>query len=315
MERALADYVTAIDPSRGAPEAVPGLQRLPPHPQRSVELPRRTVDIAGFLAIQGCALSERVGHRNSVLGRVMLDSQRWVYEAGFIKDAEACLPLLDAPLRGELEAVVAEKRAELPVVVWNAIWGGAEVPHVLALSGLDLDPGAGGAAQEAASALGMLRRHAAEPLVIESAALESALATLRGSTVGGDVLRALAGLRHYLDAAAERLEGLAAAPPCDSLREVFETRYVGEIQPYLARTHRAAEPLVMAAWDLYRATAGALPQPLPAVELYAGAQLSPEAPDGLWRGYQAAVHRHTAAWQQVGATCGFLPTASPIVVQ
>lgn len=310
-ERALADYVAAIDPTQPAPAPAPGLQRLPPYSQRNLELPRRTVDIAGFLAIQGCALSERVGQRNSVLGRVMLGSQRWVYEAGFVRDAEACLPLLDEPLRGELDAVLADKRAELPVVVWNAIWGGAELPHLLALSGLDLDPGAGGAAQEAAAALGQLRRHAGEPLAVDSPRLESALATLRSSTVGGDTLRALDGLRHHLDAAAERLEGVAAAPPCERLREVFERRYAAEIQPYLARTHRAGESLLTAAWHLYEETAGALPRPAPELGAYAHAQLSPDAPNGVWRRYQAALRRHTTAWQRVGGACGFLPTASP----
>ncbi len=310
-ERALAAYVAAIDPAAPVSTYTPDLQRLPPHPQRSVELPRRTTDIAGLLAIQGCALGERVGQRNSSLGRVMPDSQRWVYEVGFLRDAERCLPLLDEALRAELEWVVAAKQAELPVVVWNAIWGGPELVHLLALSGQGLDPGAHGAASAATDALAALRRHAEDPRAVTSPALEAALETLRSSTVGGDVVRALDGLRHHLDAAAARLEALAAAPPCERLREVFTDHYAAVVQPYLARTHRAGEPLLTAAWDLYEETAGRLPARLPAVDAYARAQLSPTAPNGVWRRYQAALQRHTAAWQRVGAACDLLPAPGP----
>lgn len=305
-ERKLAAYVAAIDPDRGsAPPLASALQRLPPRPQRSIELPRRTTDIAGFLALQGCALGELVGHRNSGLGRVMTDSQRWVYEAAFLREADACLPGLDVDRRRELQEVLDEKEADLPVVVWNAIWGGPELQHLLALSGRDLDPGAGGAAVQAAEALGLLRRFAAEPGAITSADLEAALKTLRSSTAGGDVLRALEALAHYLDEAAVRLEAAAGAPDCERLRGVFERRYAGEVQPYVARTHQAAAPLFAVLWDLYEETSRRLPARLPDVATY----VAQFAPTGVWGRYEAALRRHTAAWQRVTAACGFAPGA------
>lgn len=306
-ERALAAYVTAIEPNVPFTAHDSTLQRLPAHPQRSIALPRRTTDISGFLALQGCALGERIGERNSVLGRVMMDSQRWVYEAAFLRDAEACLPGLDPPLRAELQAVIDDKRADLPAVVWNAIWAGPEMQHLLALSGRDLDPGASGAASSAVSALATLRRLAADPRSIRSAELEEALATLRSSTVGGDLLRTLERLRHDLDAAAQRLEAAASAPDCERLRGVFEGRYAAEVQPHIARTHRAGAALQAVLWDLYQETAAHLPAALPEVAAYA----TQIAPDGVWGRYQAALARHTAAWQQVGSRCDFLPVAPP----
>jgi hypothetical protein len=306
-ERALAAYVTAIDPASDPTTTPTTLQRLPAHPQRSVALPRRTTDISGFLALQRCALGERIGERNSVLGRVMMDSQRWVYEAAFLRDAEACLPELDPVLRAELQAVIDSKRAELPSVVWNAIWAGPELQHLLALSGHDLDPGANAAASPAITALDTLRRLAADPLHVSSAELEAALATLRSSTVGGDLLRTLERLADELTAAAERLEAAAAAPDCERLRGVFERHYGAEVQPHIARTHRVGAALQAVLWDMYQETSGRLPEIPPEVAAYA-AQL---APDGLWGRYEAALTRHTRAWQQVGSRCGFLPVASP----
>jgi hypothetical protein len=302
-ERALAAYVAAIDPATPVPPHTPTLQRLPPRPERSIVLPRRTTDIAGFLALQGCALGERIGERNSGLGRVMMDSQRWVYEAAFLRDAEVCLRDLDGELHDELAAVIAAKRADLPAVVWNAIWAGPELPHLVALSGRDLDPGAGAVAPAATDALAMLRRLAVRPLDVTSPELEQALATLRTSTVGGDALRALDLLRHFLDAAAARLEQHANAPDCPRLQSVFTDRYAEDVQPHIARTHRASEPLLAVLEDLYRETAP--PDAPPAVATWV-AQLP-----AVRGAYQAALTRHTAAWRVVGERCGFLPVAAP----
>ncbi len=304
-ERALAAYVTAIDPSAPHTGHTSTLRRLPAHPQRSITLPRRTTDISGFLALQGCALGERIGERNSVLGRVMMDSQRWVYEAAFLGDAARCLTGLAPSLRTELQAVVDEKRDELPKVVANAIWAGPEIQHLLALSGRDLDPGADPAASSAVVALDTLRTLAAAPLAVTSAELEQALQTLRRSTVGGDLLRTLELLQHDLDAAADRLEAAADDPDCDRLRDVFERHYSAVVQPHLARTHRAGAALQAVLWDLYQETAGRLTAELPELAAYA-AQL---APDGVWGRYTAALARHTAAWQRVGDRCHFLPVA------
>lgn len=302
-ERALAAYVAAIDPATPVPPHSPSLQRLPAQPQRSVEIPRRTTDIAGFLGLQGCALGERIGERNSGLGRVMMDSQRWVYEVGFLRDAAQCMSVLDADAQVELAAVVAAKQSDLPAVISNAIWAGPEIQHLLALSGRDLDPGLGAAAPAATDALGLLRRLAADPSIVTSADLEGALHTLRGSTVGGDVLRALDLLAHFLDAAAARLEAAAADPDCPRLRDVFERRYAPEVQPHLARTHRAAGPLLTALSDLYEETAAHAALP----ELAAWhARIAP-----LHQRYTTALARHTAAWQVVGQRCSFLPTAPP----
>jgi hypothetical protein len=304
-ERALAAYVEAIDPDAAVPTFTSKLQRLPPYPQRSVELPRHTTDISGFLHVQGCALGERIGERNSGLGRVMVGSQRWVYESSFLRDAEVCLPMMEASERGELQVVVDEKRAALAAVVWNAIWAGPEIQHLLALSGHDLDPGATGAAGPAADALATLRRLADDPLHVTSRELEGALGSLRGNTVGGDTLRAIEVLGHFLGAAADQLEAAAAAPDCPRLRAVFEHDYVGELQPYIARTHRAGATLLPVLRYLYDETAARLPAELPALAAYRQ-QL---APAGVWDRYEAALARHTAAWRVVGERCDFLPAA------
>ena len=304
-ERALAAYVAAIDPDTHVPALASSLQRLPGHPRRSIELPRRTTDISGFLSLQGCALGERVGERNSGLGRVMMDSQRWVYEAAFLRDAVVCLSLLTEPERSELAGVIADKRADLPSVVWNAIWAGPEIQHMLALSGRDLDPGATGAAGPAADALAVLRRLADDPLRVTTPELEQALATLRSSTVGGDLLRALEVLAHFLGAAADRLEAANRAPNCPHLRVVFERDYAGELQPYIARTHRAGASLLPVLHDLYKETSARLPAELPAMASWA----EQIGPTGVRGRYEAALARHTAAWRVLGERCDFSPTA------
>jgi hypothetical protein len=103
--------------------------------------------------------------------------------------------------------------------------------------------------------------------------------------------------------------GEASERACAGLRRVFEGRYVGELQPQIAGIHRAGEAHLSARWALYRETAGSVEEQLPALAEYAQALLNPAAPEGLWRRYEAALERHTAAWQRVSGRCGFAPGA------
>jgi hypothetical protein len=154
---------------------------------------------------------------------------------------------------------------------------------------------------------------------VESRALEGALATLAQGSAGGDLLRSAAALTHHLERAAAVIEaadaamsavsatGEASERACAGLRRVFEGRYVGELQPQIAGIHRAGEAHLSARWALYRETAGSVEEQLPALAEYAQALLNPAAPEGLWRRYEAALERHTAAWQRVSGRCGFTP--------
>jgi DNA topoisomerase IB len=45
----------------------------------------------------------------------------------------------------------------------------------------------------------------------------------------------------------------------------------------------------------------------PAFESYYAATLDPASEQGLWHGFNAALQRHTRAWQSVLKPCGMMP--------
>lgn len=110
-------------------------RQMPRRRDRVLSMPELELGMLDFLSLYGCELQYVVGERNSIMGRVMQPANRLRYELRFIQAARTCMPTLaDDDLRTVLAEAVASKRASLPLAVWNATWGTAEVETLFTLS-------------------------------------------------------------------------------------------------------------------------------------------------------------------------------------
>ncbi len=133
---------------------------------------------------------------------------------------------------------------------------------------------------------------------------------------GGKIVRALSLSGFYLDRAGRLLEQAASTERtcpmgektrrrrAEYLFNVFVKFYAGEVQPYISRLHQVASPLVESVKQLQKGQKVAIP---PAFESYYAATLDPASEQGPWHGFNAALQRHSRAWQSVLKPCGMMP--------
>ncbi len=326
----LADYVSRVEnvtESQASAEFAfeSNLLSYPGRRDRRLALADVRIGMLSFLGLIQCGLQEIVGERNSGLGKVMPVSQQLIYEHRLLVSARQCRRQFEArgsnlfELQQTLDEIVRIKTAELPKAYWNATFGSPEFEQMfsLAASPLPIDAAGRSNGEIERALLHLLAlgdRLGEETLELESARLEAQYKALRSRRLAGELLGALDLLRHHLDAATRSIETrLERRPMCYKqrptekariLENVFRKYYVALVQPYLSRVHRQTRTWLEPVNRLAEAQRA---QMTPAFAAYFEAQLSLDAPDGLWKKYDRAVHRHTRAWQTVLGQCGLMP--------
>ncbi len=299
---------------------VPAAPELPRLRERVRPVPELTVGVVDFLGLYGCGLQHVVGERNSSLGRVMHPSSRLAYELRFLQAAEACVPLVTrAGLAERLEGMIEVKRASLPDVAWNAVWGSREIEDLLTRSKGPLrvapDRVAIAAAAEDLQTLRAIVSRAAEgDLGVDVEALDVVYQRWLRQPLPGQLLRSAVLLTVRLNDAAELVEGrLGDRPLCyrsqrnrraDTLQSMFMAVFIGEVQPYLADVHRARREVLPPLQEL--AALGG-PHGGALFAAYAEEALDESGASSRWSALDAATKRHTLAWQRLLEQCGMRP--------
>ncbi|KZN13532.1 DUF3080 family protein [Marinomonas sp. TW1] len=277
---------------------------LPPTRNRQNALSTFDVSLLDFLSLQRCDIGIVAGRKNSILGRVMPDSQRFLYEIDIVRAIESC-PIADPALERELMLVAQQKRIELPKAFGNAIFNGEESEAFFSLSNGFLPLNYSTAKQQ--SLLNALIRFVkigntldALP-VIQGGVFEQDLKRLMDSEFAGRLLFSLVYVRGYLDQVTTQVVQLSkkdCGAPVNYLRQQFETHYVKQIQPYMGRLSQSAY------------------QVLPLLnELAQWSHLTPEmqafmmqydmtSSQSEWQQYQMASQRHAKAWSALFHMCG-----------
>ncbi len=297
-------------------------------PKRSTALPRRRVrrleptdhriGILDFLSIQGCELGVLAAVKTSAMGRQMPYSMRLTHELAVLEVSDACIAELDdEELQLELESIVASKRAERGVHVWNALWAGDEIEAYLTPTPrVALESSSGDGAMSALDRLrigveGMREREA------DGRAVEDALTRLMRARSLGRALRDLDVASARLDAASEMVSSVdseACGPVQARLVDAFKSTYLQFVQQPLGFAHRRVadelpglHALVLMSMDALDAAGRPTPAPM---RVWFETVLDPDAPDAVWPTYQGALRRHVAAWAPVLSVCGELATSS-----
>ena len=96
-------------------------RQFSPAPQVQIERPAKKLGVLELIDVHHCQLGPLVAARNGALGRVQTPSQRLVYDQRLIAGLEACESVSEA-----LQNVLLERKRELPVARFNALFGGKE---------------------------------------------------------------------------------------------------------------------------------------------------------------------------------------------
>lgn len=290
--------------------------RLPPRRQRLLELPEIRIGLLDLLidAHHCPRLQQLISQRNSSLGKQLVPSQRLGYEGGLLRAIDDCLPALpaDARLKTTLQQLAAEKRQQLPAVLWNALNGSAEFEHYLRFAdqALPANLNEDSAALDALQQLASIGASLPERLPPSATKLEPLFFALYASEQGGQLITSLASLRHSLDSGSDLLERRQAQRPvCPQgrptprgriLQNIFVKFYAGGLQPYLAQVDQRGQQ-----WQTALLQLQAIEGIPPATGAYL--QRLTGAPDSLWQAFRAATARHIKAWQTLLNSCGLAP--------
>lgn len=291
-----------------------------PRPRERVQaLPELDLGILDFLSLFGCDLQFVVGERNSVLGRVMQPVNRLRYELRFIEAAEACAPeIASDSLRQDILAAAESKRESLPLAVWNATWGADEAGQLLTASKGAYPVDATGASNaELSVELEQLNRLVTQLNQRDTSADVSLLHQVHqrwyARATAGQLINSARLLTARLDDASRLIEArLEARPLCiggnpnqqsDIVRSMFNSVFIGRVQPYLAEVRRGRNDVIQPLSELFDLQSDvAVPVVAAWHDRYLGADEG-----GVWAGLDTSMARHVALWQTLLEQCGMAP--------
>jgi len=313
-DAALTDYVQRLERTLGqtAPQPqLPALPRLPARGELKLTLESGNLGTLDFLALTGCAVQVTIGKRNSSLGIMASDSQRLLLELEFLRLAPDCIDYQrsqgEAALAELLEGAHKQKRQQLPALIFNATLGGPEY-RALWRPPDNLRNYPANTSSAPLTALSNInasvRRWLAGDYRADNMAFELQLSEIALGD-GGALLRAQALQAGWLQAGdAVLAQQRAAGPLCserirptaaDTLGNVIEKFFVGEVQPWSADLGRRQHELLPLVQALERQIGSALP---PA---YRDWQRQRDTDLAVWA---EAPKRHVASLQATLEPCG-----------
>lgn len=317
-----------LDAEISEPQAPDILQTLPPRRERQLQTADLRIGLFEYLELKACDMRHLVSQRNSVLGRVMPPSRQLVYEARLLTALDTCHRYLqqhppeDSEFADLISEARAQKRGELPKVVWNASFASEELERSLSLGNGHLQPGTEHLLHESTREL----RWFTETMhnVLEQAQipdigeLESHYQSLAFNPAPGQLFQSMALAIQWLEFVNQTLRQSDLRRLCPQeiptrkariLQTVFAKFYAGEVQTWLSMLHRAGGEWRRAMEQLIEVQRLELP---PAFSRYARVMLDSRQPNSLWVRFDAAMQAHTGNWQRVLGHCGMMPSAQTL---
>ncbi len=317
-----------------APALVETKQRIafPLRRERILETTEIREGLLEVLKLKECNLIPLIAERNSSLGKVQLPSQRLHYELQFFQQISACEQnlksndLSDPELVSQVVAIRAIKQQNLPYELWNGIMVAKEIELNFASTHTPLplvQNQSTDASINAVSQLTQLTSLATKPpqswqIPNERAQFEQPYKILYANQTGPQIYSTLTLLTDRLNQAGQMLQMRTqarplcpmgrATPQAKIVQNVFYKYYIGEVQPYLAHSHRNAEQWLEGYATLIH-TFRQIGTPIPEVmKKYSNRMIFKDNEENLWRNYLQARDRHTQAWQKLLKQCALMPT-------
>lgn len=295
----------------------------PDRRSRLIEIPDFEQGLVEVWDFQRCDLMSLINQKNSNLGKVMVPSQRFIYEQAFWQKLEPCYQKReqwlaeDSDFVQRLESLYQHKQQIRPLVSHQLFFAGDELANQLSRTQKAFLPSARPEYQSVAAALKQLAEVAENAQLSEP--LEHQLQVLNSQTILHSLLKSLQISTHSLNRVSQLLESkLAQRPVClnggstqrsKNLYNVLQKYYLQGIQPVIAHHSRMANQLLPPLNQIFDNTLNNLPKEYASTELksYQNRWLSLENPEGLWQSFQQANQRHTAVWNRLLHQCGLFP--------
>ena len=305
-ESVLSQYVADLNRSQffSAPSSSVDMpSSLPSARYRQLSLSQFDIGLLDFLSLQQCDVGIVAGRKNSILGKVMPDSQRFLYELDIIRAIESC-DISNDSLSKELNAIAQKKRQELPKAFGNALFNGEESEAFFSLSNGYLPLNYSTAEQQemidALNRLLVIGENMADLPLVDAAVFEGDLKILMDSEYAGRLLYSLAHISHYLNRVANTVSTLdrtICGPPIIYLKQQFEAHYVKIIQPYMGKINSGAYAVLPLMNRLFE-----LSELSPEMRVFSS-QFSLYETVSIWQHYQQASQLHAKQWSGLFADC------------
>lgn len=306
-ETILSGYVTDLNRSQSLSIYSPAIvmpMSLPSLRDRQKMLSTFDIGLLDFLSLQYCDIGMVAGKKNSILGKVMPDSQRFLYELDIIRAIESC-DIKNVNLAKELSLMAQKKRLELPVAFGNALFNGAEGKAFFSVSNgfipLDFSSADQQALLSALHRLVDIGKGLSDLPKVEADVFEGDLKILMDSEYAGRLLYTLSQMTRYLTSvsnAVSELDDVPCGPSMIYLKRQFEVHYVNIIQPYMGRINHDAYQFLPLLNQLAE-----LSVPLSSDMSVFLNQFSLVKPGSEWLRYQQASQSHARNWSRMFELC------------
>ncbi len=306
-EDVLSQYVADLDRSQFMSVSSPAIampSSLPSSRHRKQSLTQFDIGLLEFLSLQQCDVGIVAGRKNSILGKVMPDSQRFLYELDIIRAIESC-DIKNESLSTELQQIAQQKRLELSLAFGNALFNGAESEAFFSLSNGFLPLNYSTSEQQellgALNRLVVIGENLEDLPLVDASVFEGDLKILMDSEYAGRLLYSLVRITGYLDFVANKVKTLdedICGAPMVYLQQQFETHYVKVVQPYMGRINRGAYLVLPLLNRLFE-----ISEPLSHDMRTFSHQFSLKEPSSEWQRYQLASQFHAKQWSALFAMC------------
>jgi len=309
-EDVLSQYVIDLNRSRFisiAPPIIVMPNRFPAKRNRQQTLSQFDIGLLDFLSLQQCDVGFYAGKKNSILGKVMPESQRFLYELNIIRAIDSC-EIVDQTLANTLDKVAKSKRSELSMAFGNAVFTGKESEAFFSLSNgflpLSYSTNNHQALLISLSRLTKVGADLSKLPTINGKEFEADLKVLMDSEYAGRLLYSLSRATYYLDLVSKEIGILSRSSnsicgePMTFLQQQFERHYVRVIQPYIGRINRSAYEILPLLNQLVSQS-----QPLTKDMAEFVEQFAFNKEGSVWIEYQRASQQHAKAWSALFSHC------------
>lgn len=271
-----------------------------------LDIPKTTINLTDFYALEHCSVSTLIAQRNTVLGKIQLPSTRFDYEVKLIKGLQRCLTSSDADEQIDaLNSWLTQKRNNLTLVWVDLIQNSSETKRTMASNQGYFNAQGDAVLKEYIGAWEYLISLQDQQDNLDIERLETVLNLLRQTPLLAQIWRTQSLLSNQLEQLNKQLLDLVPHIQCESghnpqqleyLQNVFRLFFIERIQPLAGQLDQH-----------YYALSATLKSLQTNTHLSHGFTHFIETRQITFELYRARFSEHVVIWQNLFSRCNISP--------